>query len=498
MRLANRFCHSPNGWTDTEIAYEWLVKDFDRLTKDKAGSRTRVLLLDGHGSHFSLELLQYAKENNIEILGYPPHCTHALQGLDVVCFAKIKDIWYNVIRDFEKQNNGRAVGKGDFTELFGRAYLKAFTMDTVKAAFAATGICPFDRNVITSEQMKPSEPTSVKGQFPMPLPSPVRAILATYHSYQPTAFELDADTHRAITPIQAVPLLRSASPCPSDMSYEPCTPTRKRPHAPEVLNFTPSKRSRIMTAALTQTTSGSFLVTTARLTSSQVLPETVLEHPPPLPQPDWALMHLPIRGDEGVLELQARLKAVKDSLRQAKVELEVNREINAAANAQLVLKDMILAKQNQALHAKETRRKSDNTKLFPDGKGRHMTSDAVIAEIERKKERKQQAADDKESRKRDRTAKKAEAAAIENAWVRIKLDHARAVEEWETSCRTLQASGIKKRDLPRKPICPRKPKTSSGVAQGGPTVGSGHCAGEGVEAEQSDSESEDSDCASDF
>jgi len=48
--------------------------------------------MDGHASHFSLELLEYAQANNIEILGYPPHCTHALQGLDVVCFAKMKDI----------------------------------------------------------------------------------------------------------------------------------------------------------------------------------------------------------------------------------------------------------------------------------------------------------------------------------------------------------------------------------------------------------------------
>ena len=27
------------------------------------------------------------------MLGYPLHCMHALQGLDIVCFARMKDAW---------------------------------------------------------------------------------------------------------------------------------------------------------------------------------------------------------------------------------------------------------------------------------------------------------------------------------------------------------------------------------------------------------------------
>lgn len=73
-----------NGWTDGEIALEWMKNDFNPATKEKAAGQTRVLLMDGHGSHYTLELLEYAQANNIVILGYPPHCTHVLQGLDVV------------------------------------------------------------------------------------------------------------------------------------------------------------------------------------------------------------------------------------------------------------------------------------------------------------------------------------------------------------------------------------------------------------------------------
>jgi len=45
---------------------------------------------DSHSSHYMLKLLKYAQDNNIVILDYPPNCTHVLQGLDVICFAKMK------------------------------------------------------------------------------------------------------------------------------------------------------------------------------------------------------------------------------------------------------------------------------------------------------------------------------------------------------------------------------------------------------------------------
>jgi hypothetical protein len=155
-----RLCHSPNGWTDGELALLWIKKDFDPATKEKATGETRVLLMDGHGSHYTLELLEYAIANNITILAYPPHCTHALQGLDVVCFAKMKDEFRKEINAYESLHR-EPVSKGAFTGVFGRAFLRAFDEDTVRAAFEATGIYPFNPDVITEKQMKPSLPTSM-------------------------------------------------------------------------------------------------------------------------------------------------------------------------------------------------------------------------------------------------------------------------------------------------------------------------------------------------
>jgi hypothetical protein len=119
--LTNIHCslaHSPNGWTDNELGLHWMVKYFDLQTKEKASGHTCVLLMDGHSSHYSLKLLDHARENNIVILGYPSHCTHVLQGLDVVCFAKMKNKFRKEIQTFEDLHM-HSIGKADFAGVFG-------------------------------------------------------------------------------------------------------------------------------------------------------------------------------------------------------------------------------------------------------------------------------------------------------------------------------------------------------------------------------------------
>ena len=102
--LTIRIAHSPNGWTDGELGLEWL-KNFDTQMKEKTNRWTQVLLLDGHSSHYTKEVLEYAQANNIVMLGYRPHWIHALQNLDIVCFARMKDAWKEEINVFKDLKN---------------------------------------------------------------------------------------------------------------------------------------------------------------------------------------------------------------------------------------------------------------------------------------------------------------------------------------------------------------------------------------------------------
>jgi hypothetical protein len=71
---------SKNGWTTNEIGVEWL-KHFIKHTEGKVVGARRLLILDGHESHQSLEFQELCKENNIYTLCMPPHSSHLLSLL---------------------------------------------------------------------------------------------------------------------------------------------------------------------------------------------------------------------------------------------------------------------------------------------------------------------------------------------------------------------------------------------------------------------------------
>ena len=87
-----RIALSEKGYMTTVLGIEF-IKFFDEATQDVAAEGPQPLQLDGHRSHISLAFLLYAKDHDIIVLGYPPHCTHLLQGLDVVVFRSLKYVY---------------------------------------------------------------------------------------------------------------------------------------------------------------------------------------------------------------------------------------------------------------------------------------------------------------------------------------------------------------------------------------------------------------------
>lgn len=75
---------SSNGWINDNIFSFWFTKVF--LIETQSLAHPVLLVLDGHQCHFTIEVIEAAKKNNVIILCLPPHCTHGLQPLDVVTF----------------------------------------------------------------------------------------------------------------------------------------------------------------------------------------------------------------------------------------------------------------------------------------------------------------------------------------------------------------------------------------------------------------------------
>jgi DDE superfamily endonuclease len=85
---------SQNGWTDDFIGAEWFEKSFipQSTARNKSG-KPILLVLDGHGSHETSEIIRLAELHNIVILCLPPHTTHKLQPLDVGVFGPFQRAW---------------------------------------------------------------------------------------------------------------------------------------------------------------------------------------------------------------------------------------------------------------------------------------------------------------------------------------------------------------------------------------------------------------------
>ncbi|KIJ14530.1 hypothetical protein PAXINDRAFT_115846, partial [Paxillus involutus ATCC 200175] len=164
--------HSPKGWTDGVIGRQW-IEDFDNKTRAKTNSRDRLLLVDGHNSHYTKDFLDYAQQNNIHVLCYPAHTTHIYQGLDVVIFSPLKRYW-TTERDLFQSSKQQKITKANFISIYGKAHQRALTPENVHMAFKETGVWPLNPHVVTEEMMVSSVKTSSYGQLPLPMSSPVR------------------------------------------------------------------------------------------------------------------------------------------------------------------------------------------------------------------------------------------------------------------------------------------------------------------------------------
>ena len=86
------FCRSDKGWTNQILGVEYLKFLFNVQTAKRCYNQTetRLLIVDGHNSHFSNEFIDYCDDNNIQLFCLPPHSTHVLQPLDVGLFGPLQ------------------------------------------------------------------------------------------------------------------------------------------------------------------------------------------------------------------------------------------------------------------------------------------------------------------------------------------------------------------------------------------------------------------------
>jgi hypothetical protein len=150
-----------SGYTDSNISLQWLKRVFDPETKECANGRPRVLILDGFGTHETLEIIEYCFANDIILCRLPSHTSHKLQPCDVAAFGPLKTAYREQVERLER-GGVNAIGKEHFTCLYKPARERAFTAKNIKAGFAASGLFPLNPDrVLRTVPKPPAELTHV-------------------------------------------------------------------------------------------------------------------------------------------------------------------------------------------------------------------------------------------------------------------------------------------------------------------------------------------------
>ena len=178
-----RVATSQNGWTDDFIGAEWFEKSFipQATARNKSG-KPILLVLDGHGSHESSEIIRLAEIHNIIILCLPPHTTHKLQPLDVGVFGPFQRSWLDRC-DAIVELTGSEMPKEDFIKEYMQVREEYFRPSTVMSAFKKSGAWPIDRTVFTDDDFATSIPYSTEARdFPP---------LSEFESLPPLSLDFD-------------------------------------------------------------------------------------------------------------------------------------------------------------------------------------------------------------------------------------------------------------------------------------------------------------------
>lgn len=136
-------CH-PSGWIQSEIFTKWFKHFIDHV---KPTEEDPVLLVfDGHFTHTrNIDVINIARKNHVIIVCLPPHSSHKMQPLDVSFMKPFKTFYSQEIEMWLRANPGRVVSVYQIGDLFGKAYMKAATVQNAVGGFKTTGLFPINK-----------------------------------------------------------------------------------------------------------------------------------------------------------------------------------------------------------------------------------------------------------------------------------------------------------------------------------------------------------------
>ena len=141
------FSTSNSGWTSDSHAYEWLTTVFEPSTKPADATQRRLLIMDGHGSHITANVIAHCMKHTIDLLILPPHTSHVLQPLDVSVFSPLKRA-LAIETDAASRVDAGRIARSEWTRMYIRAREIALRESNITSGFRATGLWPLSPIIV--------------------------------------------------------------------------------------------------------------------------------------------------------------------------------------------------------------------------------------------------------------------------------------------------------------------------------------------------------------
>ena len=144
---------------DIELCRKWIDKLFVPSTQHI--KKPILLILDGHGTHMDIDMIDFLAQHDIHLYCLPPHTTNILQPLDVAIFKPLK-AYFSKLTDFVTlaslgERDKVRICKKNFTAIFNQAYTEKMNVALIQKDFRKCDIYPFNPDAIDKKRLMPSD-----------------------------------------------------------------------------------------------------------------------------------------------------------------------------------------------------------------------------------------------------------------------------------------------------------------------------------------------------
>jgi len=147
---------SETGWSNAAIFRDFLQNHFLKFVPINSAEHPILLLMDGHATHVSVGLIDWAKQHHIILFILPSHTFHILQPLDVSCYGPLQKMYNHECHKRIRQSSS-VITRYNICEIACGVYQKALSSENLVSGFRKTGIFPLNSTVIDATVLMPAE-----------------------------------------------------------------------------------------------------------------------------------------------------------------------------------------------------------------------------------------------------------------------------------------------------------------------------------------------------